>query len=93
MKSIERLINYKDAISYWTHIPPTVDGMLGGFGFISSIDIQGSEQFLKSLFQVSDLSYKHSDRLWPFNLRITIDNCGTTSISLFFKIHNSYTSL
>lgn len=46
---------YKDAIDYWSNIPPTVDGMLGGFGFISDIDIQGSENFLKSLFKVSSL--------------------------------------
>lgn len=44
---------YQDAIDYWSTIPPTVDGMLGGFGFISDIDIQGSENFLKSLFKVS----------------------------------------
>lgn len=49
----EKPISYQDALSYWNHIPPTVDGMLGGFGFISSIDIQGSEQFLKMLFKVS----------------------------------------
>lgn len=43
---------YKDAIDYWSNIPPTVDGMLGGFGFISDIDIQGSESFLKTLFKL-----------------------------------------
>lgn len=47
-------INYSEAISYWNKVPPTVNGMLGGFGFISSVDIQGSEQFLKSIFKVSD---------------------------------------
>ncbi|XP_046675236.1 N-terminal Xaa-Pro-Lys N-methyltransferase 1 [Homalodisca vitripennis] len=51
-KDTQENINYLDAITYWTHIPPTVDGMLGGFGFISSVDIQGSEQFLKTLFQL-----------------------------------------
>lgn len=44
---------YKDAADYWSKIPPTVDGMLGGYGFISSIDINGSNQFLKQLFRVS----------------------------------------
>lgn len=48
-------VNYVESLSYWEGIPPTVDGMLGGFGFISSVDIQGSEQFLKTLFQVRPL--------------------------------------
>lgn len=43
---------YTAAAEYWEHIPPTVDGMLGGFGFISQIDIKGSTRFLKSLFEV-----------------------------------------
>ncbi|XP_054284449.1 alpha N-terminal protein methyltransferase 1-like [Macrosteles quadrilineatus] len=52
-KSIQD-INYEDAITYWNHIPPTVNGMLGGFGFISSTDLQGSEMFLKNLFQLKN---------------------------------------
>lgn len=32
---------YSDAVNYWSEIPPTVDGMLGGFGHISQTDIQG----------------------------------------------------
>lgn len=32
---------YTDALQYWSEIPATVDGMLGGFGHISEIDIQG----------------------------------------------------
>ena len=51
---------YKDAVDYWSNIPPTVDGMLGGFGFISDVDIQGSENFLKSLFKVSNFCPVHS---------------------------------
>lgn len=43
---------YTAAAEYWEHIPPTVDGMLGGFGFISQIDIRGSTKFLKSLFEL-----------------------------------------
>lgn len=42
---------YAKAKDYWSEIPPTVDGMLGGFGFISQTDIQGSRQLLKQLFQ------------------------------------------
>lgn len=43
---------YTAAAKYWEHIPATVDGMLGGFGFISQIDIKGSTKFLKTLFEV-----------------------------------------
>lgn len=43
---------YTDAAKYWENIPATVDGMLGGFGFISHTDIEGSQLFLKSLFKV-----------------------------------------
>lgn len=42
-------INYEKSLQYWADIPPTVDGVLGGFGFISNVDIEGSELFLKSL--------------------------------------------
>ncbi|XP_076867750.1 N-terminal Xaa-Pro-Lys N-methyltransferase 1 [Brachyhypopomus gauderio] len=38
---------YSKAEQYWKDIPPTVDGMLGGYGSISSIDINGSKKFLQ----------------------------------------------
>uniref|UniRef100_A0AAY4EHG1 protein N-terminal methyltransferase n=1 Tax=Denticeps clupeoides TaxID=299321 RepID=A0AAY4EHG1_9TELE len=38
---------YTKAEHYWKDIPPTVDGMLGGYGSISSIDINGSKKFLQ----------------------------------------------
>lgn len=41
---------YTDAAKYWEKVPATVDGMLGGFGFISKTDIEGSQNFLESLF-------------------------------------------
>ena len=37
---------YSNAEDYWREVPPTVDGMLGGYGSISSIDINGSKNFL-----------------------------------------------
>ncbi|CAG9784466.1 unnamed protein product [Diatraea saccharalis] len=42
-------ISYAKALEYWSEIPPTVDGVLGGFGFISELDINGSKLFLESL--------------------------------------------
>ncbi|KOC66752.1 Alpha N-terminal protein methyltransferase 1 [Habropoda laboriosa] len=44
---------YTAAAKYWEHIPPTIDGMLGGFGYISHIDIKGSTKFLKALFELN----------------------------------------
>ncbi|XP_058828958.1 N-terminal Xaa-Pro-Lys N-methyltransferase 1 [Topomyia yanbarensis] len=43
---------YQDAKKYWSTISPTVDGMLGGFASISSIDVRGSDQFLKHLHKL-----------------------------------------
>ncbi|XP_040014067.1 N-terminal Xaa-Pro-Lys N-methyltransferase 1 isoform X2 [Xiphias gladius] len=37
---------YSHAEDYWKEVSPTVDGMLGGYGSISSIDINGSKAFL-----------------------------------------------
>ncbi|GCB77188.1 N-terminal Xaa-Pro-Lys N-methyltransferase 1 isoform X2 [Scyliorhinus torazame] len=38
---------YSKAKKYWKNIPPTVDGMLGGYGHISNIDINSSTRFLQ----------------------------------------------
>lgn len=35
---------------YWATISPTVNGMLGGFGSVSNLDIQTSKAFLQKLF-------------------------------------------
>lgn len=40
---------YKQGVNYWVGTEATVDGVLGGFGNISDVDIQGSTQFLKAL--------------------------------------------
>jgi len=45
---------YEDAAKYWDKIPPTIDGMLGGFGFISHTDISGSKLFLKYVFKIQE---------------------------------------
>ncbi|XP_076269673.1 N-terminal methyltransferase [Rhynchophorus ferrugineus] len=42
---------YNNAANYWSEIPPTVDGMLGGFGYISDTDIRSSRMLLKQIFQ------------------------------------------
>lgn len=43
---------YSNAEEYWREVPPTVDGMLGGYGSISSIDINGSKAFLQKFLGV-----------------------------------------
>lgn len=52
---------YSNAEGYWKEVPPTVDGMLGGYGSISNIDLSGSKAFLqrflgvrKTLTNISD---------------------------------------
>jgi len=40
---------YQDALSYWSSVEPTVDGMLGGFAHITKTDVRGSTAFLKTL--------------------------------------------
>ncbi|KAI3405124.2 hypothetical protein KGF56_002080 [Candida oxycetoniae] len=45
-------INYEDAISYWTSVPASVNGVLGGFGeqtAVPKVDIVGSLTFLRRL--------------------------------------------
>lgn len=50
---------YTDAADYWSKIPPTVDGMLGGFGYVSHTDIQGSDAFLSHIFRVWSMQLSH----------------------------------
>ncbi|KAG8228398.1 hypothetical protein J437_LFUL003870 [Ladona fulva] len=59
LKESDELVNgeesdgsfYSNAANYWSKVPPTVDGMLGGFGVISHTDISGSEKFLKLIYK------------------------------------------
>ena len=37
---------YKKAVSYWDQQEASYDGVLGGFGFVSDIDIRDSQQLL-----------------------------------------------
>ncbi|CAH0556729.1 unnamed protein product [Brassicogethes aeneus] len=46
-KSVDEF--YTDGAHYWAEVPATVDGMLGGFGHISQVDIRGSKTFIKQL--------------------------------------------
>ena len=48
---------YEEAKSYWEDISPTVNGMLGGYGNISSIDVKGSINFIKPMLLVSLIAW------------------------------------
>ena len=39
---------------YWNRIEPTIDGMLGGFTQITSVDIKASKRLLSKYFTESD---------------------------------------
>lgn len=43
---------YGDAKKYWNGVAATVDGMLGGFGSISNIDVRASTVFLRELYKM-----------------------------------------
>lgn len=42
-------INYAKAESYWSSVTPSVDGMLGGFASLSTLDVRHSTQTLTRL--------------------------------------------
>ncbi|XP_068012127.1 N-terminal Xaa-Pro-Lys N-methyltransferase 1 isoform X2 [Melanerpes formicivorus] len=46
---------YSKAEKYWKDVPATVDGMLGGYGHISSIDISSSRKFLQRFLRTVDM--------------------------------------
>ncbi|KAL3281047.1 hypothetical protein HHI36_004271 [Cryptolaemus montrouzieri] len=58
IEEVTRRDFYSNAKDYWSEVPPTIDGMLGGFAFISQRDIKGSRLLLKQLFH----SVKPPDR-------------------------------
>jgi hypothetical protein len=45
----ELLISQSKALTYWNSIPATETGMLGGFEYISRMDLETSSVFLKKL--------------------------------------------
>lgn len=48
-------ISYSEAVNYWSSVPATVDGVLGGFGssVIPKVDIIGSNAFLHQLYKMA----------------------------------------
>jgi protein N-terminal methyltransferase len=44
---------YKKGVDYWMNVDATVDGVLGGFGKVSNVDVKGSAEFFKLLKRVN----------------------------------------
>jgi protein N-terminal methyltransferase len=45
----EREQYYQKAADYWDNVDATIDGVLGGFGHLTEVDIRDSDKFLQSL--------------------------------------------
>lgn len=45
---------YKNAANYWAKIPATIEGVLGGYGYISDIDIECSKFFLNHILSTDN---------------------------------------
>lgn len=43
---------YQEGAEYWAKVEPTVNGMLGGLGYLNNIDIKDSDRFLKGILKV-----------------------------------------
>lgn len=61
---------YSNAEDYWKEVSPTVNGMLGGYGSISSIDIDGSKAFLQTFLGVRN----------SFKMSASSDSCNTFAL-------------
>jgi protein N-terminal methyltransferase len=42
---------YSKAKGYWENVSPTVNGVLGGYSYVSNIDVKGSQTFLMPLLK------------------------------------------
>lgn len=45
----DALIDTSEAINYWQGIDADVNGMLGGYPYVSRVDLQGSRNFVAKL--------------------------------------------
>lgn len=50
---------YEKAKKYWATVPPTIDGILGGFAEVSPRDIQSSTQLLNNIFRLKPRPGRH----------------------------------
>ncbi|KAG9439550.1 hypothetical protein H6P81_019715 [Aristolochia fimbriata] len=59
---------YRKGVGYWEGIEASVDGVLGGYGHVNDVDVQGSEAFLKPLL---------CERLGSQNRNLVALDCGS----------------
>jgi protein N-terminal methyltransferase len=45
----DTLVSEKDGLAYWDSVPSTVNGMLGGYDYISKVDLRSSLNFIAKL--------------------------------------------
>lgn len=45
-------LDYEKSKNYWSNVPASVNGMLGGFSILTIADIKDSDVFLKKLFRM-----------------------------------------
>ncbi|PCG92451.1 Hypothetical protein PENO1_088550 [Penicillium occitanis (nom. inval.)] len=55
-------INHASSLAYWSNIPPTVNGMLGGFPQVSRIDLRGSANFLAKIRRLLQTEQDESNK-------------------------------
>jgi len=84
---------YGNAAEYWSSIPATVDGVLGGFGFISQTDIKGSLSFLRQLFKVC-ISLFHFNGNFVFQSTVSFSLYSVELVKILVQIkYMMFTSL
>lgn len=59
---------YSNGISYWERAEASVDGVLGGYGFVNDTDIKGSDAFVKTILR---------DRFGNDNRSLVALDCGS----------------
>ena len=65
---------YKNAATYWEGVDGTVNGMLGGFGKVSDVDIDGSNKLLKTIFKVTGIGEIYISVFFPkFDSLVSLD--------------------
>lgn len=47
-------LKYKKSKDYWSNVPASLNGMLGGFSCVTVMDISDSKLFLRKLFQMKN---------------------------------------
>lgn len=47
-------LDYEKSKNYWSKVPASVNGMLGGFSSVTTMDIRDSNFFLRKLFNMDN---------------------------------------